>query len=108
MTRLNINKTALWSGFLFLMSGLYLVYELVFNSRIVDGSTGDFSASQMEALELQGRFLSGVGLSLLCLRFVSLNNLKRFLITSAITTTIAFSLMFFGQKYRILSGQLYG
>lgn len=103
MTRLNINKTALWSGFLFLMSGLYLVYELVFNSRIVDGSTGEFSASQMEALELQGRFLSGVGLSLLCLRFVSLNNLKRFLITSVITTTIAFSLMFFGQKLLIES-----
>jgi len=103
MTRLNINRAAVWSGFLFLMSGLYLVYELVFNSRIVDGSTGDFNASQMEALELQGRFLSGVGLSLLCLRFVSLNNLKRFLITSAITTTIAFSLMFFGQKLLIES-----
>ena len=103
MTRLNINRAAVWSGFLFLMSGLYLVYELVFNSRIVDGSTGDFNASQMEALELQGRFLSGVGLSLLCLRFVSLNNLKRFLVTSVITTTLAFSLMFFGQKLLIES-----
>lgn len=103
MTRFNINRTALWSGFLFLMSGLYLIYELVFNSRIVDGSTGDFSASQMEALELQGRFLSGIGLSLLCLRFVNPNNLKRFFITSTITTAFAFSLMFFGQKLLIES-----
>jgi hypothetical protein len=95
------NRSAIWTGFLFLISAAYLIFELAFNSRIVDGATGGFNALQMEALELQGRILSGIGMSLLLLKFLDLSNLKSFIIKAIIISSLAFSLMFFGQKILI-------
>ena len=50
-----VNRVKAWEITLILLSLLYLIFELAFNSRIVDGSVGAFDAFdavQLEAMEL--------------------------------------------------------
>lgn len=89
-----------WLLILFLLNTLYLVYEFAFNSRLVDVSVSQLTEAEIHAFELEGRFLSGVGLSLLFLRLITIQG-KSFKAVSAkvvAAVLVAFPLMFFGQK----------
>lgn len=91
-------RDRVWSITLFTLSLAYLAFELAFNSRIVDGASGTFDATQLKALELQGRTLSGIGLSLLIAKNISPKKLIPFIRTLVIVCSISFCVMFFGQK----------
>lgn len=91
-------RDKIWSIALFTLSLAYLAFELAFNSRIVDGASGAFDATQLKALELQGRILSGIGLSLLVAKKVSPEKLIPFIKNLIILCTVCFCFMFFGQK----------
>lgn len=74
----SISNQKIWTITLVVLGFLYLIFELAFNSRIVDGSSGIFDAVQLEAMELQGRILSGIGISLLLFRFANPDVLSKF------------------------------
>ncbi|SEQ34178.1 hypothetical protein SAMN05421693_12510 [Ectothiorhodospira magna] len=89
-----------WLVFLFSVNLIYLLYELSFNSRLVDVAVTSITDAQVRALELEGRILSGIGLSLLLLRFIKINHISalRFLKISIMLIAIGFSSMYFGQR----------
>lgn len=89
-----------WLWLLFAFNIAYLVYELAFNSRLVDASVARLSNDNIRALELEGRILSGIGLSLLLLRLITLKNkqTKLFIKQVALAIAIGFPVMFFGQR----------
>jgi hypothetical protein len=91
-------RQRIWDGLLFILSAGYLVFELAFNSRIVDGASGSFNSIQLEAMELQGRILSGLGMTLLCLRQIKPEIFSSFVKRAVLISIFAFSFMFFGQK----------
>lgn len=94
-------KDKAWSIALFILSIGYLAFELAFNSRIVDGASGTFDATQLKALELQGRILSGIGMSLLIARRFSPEKLIPFIKNLIIFCTLSFLFMFYGQKVMV-------
>lgn len=98
---MKFSRQQIWEGALFVVSVVYLIYELAFNSRIVDGASGEFSSVKLEALELQGRILSGIGISLLALRLIKIQELgvKSFASKAILVTFFSFSFMFLGQKF---------
>lgn len=95
------SKGSLWVTLLFLLSFSYLLLELAFNSRIVDGASGSFNALLFEALEYQGRVLSGIGITLLLLRLITPGKTKKFIQKAFLLSFFGFTLMFYGQKVLI-------
>lgn len=89
-----------WLLVLFALNLLYLVYELAFNSRLVDAAVASLTRSGVLALELEGRILSGIGLSLLLLRLIKVQDrpLLRNVGGIALAIAIGFPLMFYGQR----------
>jgi len=89
-----------WLLVLFVLNLIYLVYELAFNSRLVDAAVASLTRSQVLALELEGRILSGIGLSLLLLRLIKVQGRPLLRSAGAIGLAIAigFPLMFYGQR----------
>lgn len=96
----HIKKGNAWLWLLFVLNIAYLIYELAFNSRLVDASVARLSSFDIRALELEGRILSGIGLSLLLLRLITLKNkqTKMFIKQVALAIAIGFPVMFFGQR----------
>jgi hypothetical protein len=97
-------KHPVWTALLFICSITYLAFELAFNSRLVDAASGMFTVLQIQTFELEGRILSGLGLTLLLLRRLKSNTWLLFIKQCVIYSVFGFSLMFFGQK--ILVGYL--
>ncbi|WP_159816874.1 hypothetical protein [Colwellia sp. 20A7] len=95
------SKANLWAVLLLVLSFCYLLFELAFNSRIVDGASGSFDALMLEALEYQGRILSGIGITLLLLRLITPGKTKAFTQKVLLLSFFGFTLMFFGQKVLI-------
>ncbi|MGM0831777.1 MAG: hypothetical protein ACQEUK_02980 [Pseudomonadota bacterium] len=89
-----------WLWLLFVLNIAYLIYELAFNSRLVDASVARLTSGDVRALELEGRILSGIGLSLLLLRLITLKNKQTsvFIKQVALAIAIGFPVMFFGQR----------
>ncbi len=93
-----------------LLTGIYLVWELAFNARLLDvvGEVGDFK--QVEALEVWGRLISGLALALVYLgyrlnkeaaRGLAPHQLGwRWIMIIVIGITLM-AMMFFGQKWLI-------
>lgn len=92
-----------WLLLLFAFNLIYLVYELAFNSRLVDAAVATLVRSEIFALEMEGRILSGIGLSLLLLRWVRLKkkSLLRNIAMIALAIAVGFPLMFFGQRWLV-------
>ena len=92
-----------WLLLLFALNLLYLIYELAFNSRLVDAAVASLARSEVLALEMEGRILSGIGLSLLLLRLIKVQGkpLLRSLGAIALAIAIGFPLMFFGQRWLV-------
>lgn len=97
-------KSRAWKLSLFVASFAYLVIEIMFNAKLVEiaSSAGfDITDNTLHQIELFGRAISGVGVSLLILdalpaRFVS-NFLSRILCIISVFTLI-WPMVFFGQK----------
>jgi len=100
---IKLQSHGIWAFMLLVINALYLAFELAFNSRIVDSATGDFPVELVDALEVQGRVLSGIGLSLLLWRLLPTSPVSwpRQLSLATIVFIVAFCLMFFGQKVLI-------
>lgn len=100
MNRSNHRTEKYWLLALFVLNLGYLIYELAFNSRLVDVSVSNLANSEVMALELEGRVLSGIGLSLLLLRFIAIS--KHSLAKNAglicLAIVVGFPAMFYGQK----------
>tara|TARA_B100000745_G_scaffold16345_1_gene11772 strand:+ start:1360 stop:4191 length:2832 start_codon:yes stop_codon:yes gene_type:complete len=96
---MNSIKSIKWgAAVLFVFSAIYLGYELAFNSRIVDGVSGGLSSSHLLAFELEGRILSGIGFTLLLLRYFKLGGSARQIRRTALICILGFFCMFTGQK----------
>lgn len=56
---------------------LYLISELIFNAKLVDIASVNSTAGQIHHLEIFGRILSTIGISLLLLKFVNMTKLEK-------------------------------
>jgi hypothetical protein len=101
LNKSHFTKANLWTALLFVLSFAYLLFELAFNSRIVDGSSGTFDALMLESLEYQGRVLSGIGITLLLLRFIVPGKTNAFVKKALLLAFFGFTFMFLGQKVLI-------
>lgn len=87
------------------LSTLYLVPELIFNAQLVNvtgGLNSDFE--QMRKVELFGRAISGIGVSLLLISLLSARHFThslRFFILATLITLLAWPASFFGQKWAV-------
>lgn len=90
----------IWLLVLFLLNLTYLIYELAFNSRLVDVAVSALTDIEIHAFELEGRFLSGVGLSLLLIRLINVKGRSLVNVSARVflAILIGFPLMFYGQK----------
>jgi len=93
-----------------LLTGVYLVWELAFNARLLDviGEVGDFQ--QVEALEVWGRLISGTALALVYVgyrlnKWAALGRAPHQLgwrwIQIIVVGITLMAMMFFGQKWLI-------
>lgn len=88
---------------LLLLSGLYLICELIFNYALVTtaGKAG-FSSDDLRALEYFGRAVSGIGASLLVAGlFIRGANFLHSIGRLAVVFVAVWPLVFFGQKWLI-------
>lgn len=93
-----------WIYILTILSVAYLLFELAFNSRIVDLPIDITDQHFLEILSLEGRFLSGIGCVLILWKlFIKPHKMTalRFISLASVTAVVGFSLMFFGQKVLI-------
>jgi len=93
-----------------LLTGIYLVWELAFNARLLDviGDVGDFK--RVEALEVWGRLISGAALALVYVGYY-LNKEAKYGLSPGelglrwvwilIVCATLMTMMFFGQKWLI-------
>lgn len=89
-----------WLAVLFVLNLIYLVYELAFNSRLVDAAVENLADVQVRALELEGRILSGLGLSLLLIRIIQVKGKSALRVMGyvALAIGVGFPAMFIGQR----------
>lgn len=100
-----INRTnVIWLAFLVAANALYLIYEFAFNARLTDAAAGSLeelsAGGILHALEMEGRTLSGIGLTLIGLRILLHFAAKTptRVVGAAIICAVCFPTMFFGQK----------
>lgn len=94
-----------WAVLMTVLATLYLFPELIFNAELVRtvGSAGA-SAADIHRLELFGRAISGIGVTLLVLDAIKgfpLRSKDRTLLLSLAVFLLLWPLVFFGQKYVI-------
>lgn len=87
------------------LATLYLFPEMIFNAELVS-TAGSANASHetIQRLELFGRAISGVGVTLLLLdgwRWLPLYSKGKTLLVSLVIAVLVWPLVFFGQKYAI-------
>ena len=101
-----MDKKPLWWNFLLvILATLYLIPEAIFNSQLVSlVGKGTPSTEDLEKLELFGRSISGIGVTLLFADFLKtkwVTNKFKALFSLACLFTIVVPLMFYGQKFLI-------
>jgi hypothetical protein len=94
-----------WSLLLVLLGTLYLIPEAIFNSQLVSlVGRGTPTTEDLENLELFGRSISGIGVTLLLADFIKAKLLtskfKSILILCSLFAVV-FPTMFYGQKYLV-------
>jgi hypothetical protein len=100
-------KPIVWCWFILFLSALYLLPEIVFNAKLVEVSATSSTAENDNALyhiELFGRAISGIGVSLLVLDLMPAVLVATFIRAVATITLVFCSVwptVFFGQKYLV-------
>lgn len=98
-------KNKFWRIIFLLLSTVYLIPEIIFNSQIVSlMGLGTPEKSQLEHLEVFGRAVSGIGVTLLVADILPVRFFRNFIlgcITLAITTVIIWPIVYHGQKYLV-------
>jgi hypothetical protein len=90
---------------LLILSTLYLIPEIIFNAQLVNvaGSiNSNFDA--IHKVELFGRAISGIGVSLMLISLISAKHFKhsvRFFFFAMMITLVAWPVTFFGQKWAV-------
>lgn len=96
-------KPLWWSVFLVVLGTLYLIPESIFNSQIVSLlGIGTPDADDLEHLELFGRTVSGIGVTLLLADFLKakwVSSMPRAIFSFSLLTLIVWPTVFYGQKY---------
>jgi hypothetical protein len=94
-----------WSFLLVILGTIYLVPEAIFNSELVSlVGLGTPSSQDLEHLELYGRTMSGIGVTLLLADLLPSKFIKNPIIgmlSLALLLAVVWPTVFFGQKYLI-------
>jgi len=95
-----------WMITLFVLSLFYLIPEIIFNAALVQvAGSADAPAHVLEAVELFGRSISGIGATLLLadllLRGRLLRSPRRALGSFLLLLIVVWPLVFFGQRYLV-------
>lgn len=94
-----------WRYLLLILATLYLIPEAIFNSQLVSlVGLGTPDAKDLEHLEIYGRAVSGVGVSLLLADFLPKPWVAKFgrgMISLAVLLCLVWPVVFYGQKYVI-------
>lgn len=102
---LNNDKPLWWKVLLVVLGTIYLIPEAIFNSQLVSLlGLGTPSKENLEYLELFGRSVSGIGVSLLILDFLKdrfINSIPKAIFSFFIILSICWSTVFYGQKYLV-------
>lgn len=100
-------KPVWWRSLLVVLSILYLVPEAIFNGQLVSLiGLGTPSADDLEHLELYGRAISGIGVTLLLADFLPkpwVSNIGRALVSFVALFCLVWPSVFYGQKYLVES-----
>ncbi|MCL1036645.1 hypothetical protein L2750_05695 [Shewanella submarina] len=91
---------------LFILSALYLLPEAIFNARLVQvAGGGSMDSNELHLVELFGRTISGIGVSLLLadwlLKGWLVRTVPRVIMGFVVITALAWPTVFFGQKLLI-------
>lgn len=99
------SKPRFWRVIFFLMSLAYLVPEIIFNAQLVSlVGLGTPSAQELEFLELFGRSMSGIGVTLLVADLMPSRLYKgcaKGAATLSLIAMVVWPTVFYGQKYLI-------
>lgn len=98
-------KKLYWRVFFLLLSAAYLIPEAIFNAQLVSlVGLGTPKPEQLEHLEIYGRTISGIGVTLLLADLLPARLFKTGLrgsLTLLLLTLCVWPSVFFGQKYLI-------
>lgn len=98
------NNTS-WGIFLLLASVFYLIPEAIFNSQIIKMiGSGTISYDEIEKLEIFGRAISAIGVTIFLANFIPKKFTSKLHIASlslAVLTAIVWPIVFYGQKFLI-------
>lgn len=95
-----------WSCLLLLLSALYLIPEIIFNSQLVAIAGGKWSSEEtLKQIELFGRAVSGIGITLLLADLILRGRLIKTPTKAALSFFVllvfVWPIIFFGQKWAI-------
>jgi hypothetical protein len=100
-----LNKPLWWKILLVLLGTLYLIPEAIFNSQLVSLlGLGTPSKEDLEQLELFGRSVSGIGVTLLfadLLKVKYVNTIPKAILSFILLLAIIWPTVFYGQKFII-------
>ncbi len=100
-----IDKPLWWKVLLVVLGTLYLIPEAIFNSQLVSLlGLGTPSKENLEHLELFGRSVSGIGVTLLFADFLKgkfINNIPKAILSFSVLLICTWSIVFYGQKYLV-------
>ena len=103
--KLVIDKPFWWKVLLVVLGTLYLIPEAIFNSQLVSLlGLGTPSKENLEHLELFGRSVSGIGVTLLFADFLKgkfINNIPKAILSFSVLLICTWSIVFYGQKYLV-------
>ncbi|MCH1926614.1 carboxypeptidase-like regulatory domain-containing protein [Shewanella sp. C32] len=98
-------KPRYWRLILVILSAAYLVPEAIFNAQLVSLiGLGTPKPEQLEHLEIYGRTVSGIGVTLLLadlLPTLFYRTVLRGILTISVVALLAWPTVFFGQKYLV-------
>lgn len=107
MKRPQSKKPVLWCWLMLMMSAAYLLPEIVFNAKLVEVSANHSASESSDLLyqiELFGRAISGIGVSLLVLDLLPaamVATATRALASMLLVCSTLWPAVFFGQKYLV-------
>ena len=91
--------------FFAILSAIYLIPEIIFNATLVSVVSNTTSENELESVEIFGRAVSGVGLSLLVAGFFAakspLNKISSVLVIMVMSFLVCWPTMYYGQKWLV-------
>ncbi len=103
--RLILYKPTIWRVFFLLLSTAYLIPEAIFNAQLVSLiGLGTPDELALEQLEIYGRGISGIGVTLLLADLLPVScykNMLRGIVSIVLLTIVVWPTTYFGQKFLV-------